>query len=470
MTEILLIIPPSPEERFCVRDKGAMGYSKAGYIFPPYDMISIAAFLREKGFDLKLIDANANKLNLRTVEKVIKENKPKFVIFSNSTPTIHFDLNIAKICKKLNKKIVTVTFGPHIVSLGKEVLKSCLELDYGIVNEYELTILDILKRKSDKKIKGIFYRIRKEIIDNGKRESLENLDTLPFPAHDLLNLKLYQFPYSARKPVAATMTTRGCPNKCIFCQTVLTWKKFKARSCKHVMDEIKFLCNKLKVKEIKFWDDNFTYDEKRVIDLCDEILKEKLKFGWIVNARVDKISEKMLRKMKKAGCHTICFGVESGDEEVLKSVGKELTLSQIRSGFKLAKKVGLKTLGFFMIGHPKDTKKTINKTINFAKELNPDMASFNIVVPFPGTPLFTIARHKNWIKTFDWSKYESTSYPVYTPPNLTRKEIYALFKKSYREFYFRPSFVLNRLINLKNFDALKKDLKSMFGLIKILIG
>ncbi len=468
MVDVLFIVPPRPGGRSCTRDKGAMGYSKAGYVFPPIDSLWIAAMLRENGATVRLYDANAANETYEKVEELIREEKPKMLVFSNSTPTIFHDLKTATLAKSVDKNIVTITFGPHVVSLGQETMAQCPDLDYCVPSEYETTILEIMKGVEKQKIEGLYYRDNGLVQFTGKREPLKDLNALPIPAHDLLDIMLYQFPYSGRRPVASTLTTRGCPYACVFCQTVLTWKKFNARSTEHILKELRFLSQELGVKEIKFWDDNFTFDQNRVVELCDAIIKEKLDLTWIVNTRVDRINEQMLLKMKEAGCQMICFGVESGDDQVLRDVKKGLTTEAIRKGFALTKKCGIRTLGFFTLGHPTDTHETIKKTIAFSKELNPDLASFNVIVPFPGTPLFETAREKGWITTYDWSKYESTSYPVYKIPNLTQDEVYNYFKQAYRGFYFRPSYIFKRLLRVRNFQGILNDTRSMIGLLKML--
>jgi radical SAM superfamily enzyme YgiQ (UPF0313 family) len=444
-----------------------MGYSKAGYIFPPYDLAMIAAILREDGFNVKIVDANAKRLSLDDVGGIIEKEKPHYVVFSNSTPTIDFDLNIPPIAKSVDKNITTVTFGPHVSTLHDEVMSSCHQLDVVVLNEQELTIKELIS-SGKTNVKGTLVRDGVKLSDNGLREPLANFDRLPYPAHDLLELGLYKLPYARRYPATATMTSRGCPYSCVFCASILISKKFMPRSVEHVLSELKFLSNELGVHEIKFWDDTFTLDKQRVSDICDGITSEKLDLSWTCNTRVDRIDEELLSEMKKAGCHTVCMGVESGDERVLESLGKNITIRQIKEGFRAAKKVGIDTVGFFMFGHPDDTKESMKKTIDLAIELNPDIASFNITTPFPGTALYDTAAKNRWLKTRDWSKYESTSYPVYETPNAARDEVYEMFKKAYRKYYFRPSYILGRIRSLSSIHDLIRDASSALGLLGML--
>ena len=468
MTEMLLIVPPSPTSQICVRDKGAMGYSKAGYIFPPYDLAMIAANLRET-MSVKIIDANARRLTLDQIGQQIKQEKPKYVVFSNSTPTVDWDLNIARLAKQIDAGIKTITFGPHITVEGNAVMTQCDELDIAIRNEQELVLREIVDCGNANQVKGVLVREKDgTLVDNGLHPHLEDIDSLPFPAHDLLDLTLYSLPYARSSPITATMTSRGCPGRCIFCTSFSTSKRFLPRSPEHIMVELRFLTEDLNVHEVKFWDDSFSEDRQRVLDICQRIVDEALDLSWTCNARADKVDSEMLRAMKRAGCHTICLGVESGDDPVLKSIGKQVTTQQIRDAFKLVRAVNLESVGFFMLGHPDDTKESMQRTIDFAKELAPDYASFNIVVPFPGTPLFKIADNNGWLKTKDWSKYESTSYPVYEPPGASRDEIYKMFIRAYREYYFTPKYIIRRLAGLRSFSHLAKDARSAIELLRML--
>lgn len=468
MVDALLIVPPSPTNRYCVRDKGAMGFSKAGYIFPPYDLSMIAANIREVA-SVEIVDGNAKNLSIGGIKEYIKKSNPEYVIFSNSTPTIDWDLNIAKVSKEVDPAISTITFGPHITALESEVISDCQYLDVAVVNEQELTIREIIEKGSITDVEGTIIRDENKIINQGKRKPLEDLNKLHFPAHDLLELDLYKLPYATRHPVAATMTSRGCPGKCIFCCSWLISKEFHPRSPENVLEELRFLSEELGVHEIKFWDDTFTYDAKRVISICDMIKSEKLDLSWACNTRTDRIDQGLLKAMKEAGCHTVCLGVESGDDGILRSIGKEITTSQIKDAFKCAKSVGLDTAGFFMLGHPGDTLETMQKTVDFSKTLDSDYTSYNIVTPFPGTPLFKMAEEKGWLKTKDWSKYESTSYPVYAPDGASRDVVWSMFNKAYREYYIRPHYIIKRLTKLRSLSDVGRDVNSFFGLVKMLV-
>ncbi|AGB02439.1 B12-binding domain-containing radical SAM protein [Methanoregula formicica] len=465
MVDVLLIVPPSPKpDRVCVRDKGAMGFSKAGYTFPPYDLAMIAANIRDIA-SVKIIDANANKQNFISLSQMINNHRPNYVIFSNSTPTIDWDMNIAKISKEIDPSIITMTYGPHITALGEKILLDYKELDYAIINEHELTIKEIILRGNKNEIKGCISRNGEAIINNGYREELENLDILNFPAHDLLNLRVYSLPYAKRAPLTATMTSRGCPGKCIFCCSWLISKKFRARSPDHIINELKYLSEELKVKEIKFWDDTFTYNQKRIFDICKLIRKEKIDISWVCNTRVDSISEPLLKTMKDSGCHTICLGVESGDNEILQYIGKEITVDQIKKGFEIAKKSGLHTAGFFMLGHPHETTQSIKKTIALANILQPDYASFNIVTPYPGTPLYQLAVKNGWLNRSDWNRFESTLYPVMTLDTVTPDEVHSLFKNAYRDYYLNYRYIFKRVRQWKNFATIRSDFRSFLGLL-----
>jgi len=233
------------------------------------------------------------------------------------------------------------------------------------------------------------------------------------------------------------------------------------------VDEIESLIKQYGVREIHFWDDNFTLNKKRVKDILDEIKKRriKLKFAFPNGLRVDQVDKEILQWLKNMGVYSIAFGVESGNQKILNQVEKGITLQQVEKAYSLAKSIGFETWAFFMLGLPGDTKQTINKTIKFAKKINPDVAKFHILKPFPGTKIFTQLKEKGLISEFDYSKYGIHTKPVHHLPMLSEEDLLKESKRAYKSFYFRPSKIISHLFRIKSFERFKTNLKTGIGLL-----
>ncbi|MCD6575253.1 radical SAM protein, partial [Candidatus Aerophobetes bacterium] len=241
------------------------------------------------------------------------------------------------------------------------------------------------------------------------------------------------------------MTSRGCPFSCIFCSSSqLFGKIWRARTPENVIEEIKLLKDKYEVKEIEFLDDTFTLNKKRAEKICDLLIEKNLGISWSCSSRVDTINEALIEKLKKAGCHTIYVGIESGSQEILDIISKGITLTQAEKTIDLIKKVKLNSFATFIIGIPGETVKTIKKTINFAKKLSPSFVQFTICTPYPGTKLFEMAKEKGWLLTKDWSKYtildQVMKLPGQVATNLNRWLL-----RAYLSFYLRPRFIFEQI-------------------------
>jgi radical SAM superfamily enzyme YgiQ (UPF0313 family) len=239
------------------------------------------------------------------------------------------------------------------------------------------------------------------IINTGNRPLIGDLDSMPFPARDLVPYKKYTSLLATSSVVTTMFTSRGCPYKCSFCDRPHLGSVFRYRSAEDVVAEMEE-CIRMGIGEILIYDDTFTVNRQRVMDICNLILKKRLKFRWDIRARVNTVDFEMLKLLKKAGCERIHYGVESGNQGILNILKKGITLEQVRKAFRMTKKVGISTLGYFMIGSPSETRETIMQTINFAIEIGADFAHFTITTPFPGTELYRDALKKGLIKTEVW--------------------------------------------------------------------
>jgi radical SAM superfamily enzyme YgiQ (UPF0313 family) len=298
---------------------------------------------------------------------------------------------------------------------------------------------------------------------------IENLDSLPIPSRELIDMKKYSAHLKTQNTPATTiMTSRGCPFQCIYCSKPITGSKLRSVSPENVIKEIEHLINNYGIKEIIFYDDSFTLDRERAIKICDLIIQKNIRIKWQCETRVNLVDEGLLKKMKQAGCATIAYGIESGSNRVLNILKKGITTEQIKTAVGMTKKAGIQTIGYFMLGIPGETEKEITQTINFAKSLSLDFAQFAIATAYPGTELYQMAKEQNKL-TNDWSKsiYALGGKPTVSLSEIDIDKLYKYAKKAYHEFYFRPKYILNRIKKIKSPKNLIYNLRGLKTLIKI---
>jgi len=441
---------------------------------PPLGLLYLAAYLQKHSkHQIEILDCQVEELNYEQIEEKIKEKNPDAIGLTTMTFTLIDVLNIAKIAKKINPEIKIILGGPHVDIYPRETIDQP-NIDYLVLGEGEEPLKNLLDNmgSSDnlRQIKGIVFKDKGEIINTGRAELNQDLDSLPFPARHLTPYKKYSSVLSKTTPVTTMFTSRGCPYKCLFCDRPHLGKFFRARSSKNVVDEIEE-CQKMGIKEILIYDDTFTVNRQRVMDICSEIKKRNLDIHWDVRARVDTIDREMLETMKTSGCQRIHYGVEAGTQKILDVLRKGITLKQTEEAFKLSHEIGLETLAYFMIGSPTETKEDILETIKFAKKINPDFTHITITTPFPSTDLYRMGlEQKIWPNDY-WQKFAEHPHADFLPPVwekiLTKEELILLVQKAYRSFYFRPKYLLKRLFQLTSFEELKTKSKAAWGMLKI---
>ncbi|RLE13156.1 B12-binding domain-containing radical SAM protein [Candidatus Aerophobetes bacterium] len=438
--KVMLILPPS---KFVLKDK-------LGITSVPLGLAYLASFIEKDGHKVKIIDSNTLGYRIKDIKEEIEKFNPHLVGVTATTSCIYDAYEVAKIIKEVDPGIKVVIGGPHVTFIAKETLKECPFIDVVVRGEGEETfreLVNFFESSSEdtwslEEVKGITFRKDNKIIETDSRSLIKNLDSIPFPAYHLLPMEKYSL---EGKRFATIITSRGCPFSCIFCSSSrLFGKTWRARSPENVIEEIKLLKNKYGVREIEFLDDTFTLNKKRAEKICEILIKEKIDISWSCSSRVDTIDESLIEKLKKAGCHTIYVGVESGSQKILNIIDKGITLPQIEKTINLIKKVNINSFGSFILGIPGETVKTIKKTINFAKKLNPSFVQFSICTPYPGTKLFEMAKEKGWLLTKDWSKYTILDQ-VMKIPGMVTTNLNRWLLRAYLSFYLRPKFILEQL-------------------------
>jgi anaerobic magnesium-protoporphyrin IX monomethyl ester cyclase len=443
--QIVLIEPSTGEKKI------------TSFKYPPMGLLALGAYIKEKGFEVKLIDASIDNLSIQQiVEKVTSDC---IVGISSMSVNINASFAIARALKAKNSAIKVILGGIHPTVMPEHVLSEpCVDLV--VMGEGELTFGEILEGRRFGEIEGIAFRNGEQIIINKRRGLIKDLDTLPIPLYSLLDISKYKSPYARRTPFISMVRSRGCPFECTFCgNPKMFGRTFRCQSPERTIQEIDFLINAFGIKEISFKDTELTLDKNLPI-LLGYLIYKNYDLIWSCNGRVNNVNEKLLIKMKQAGCYAITFGIESGNPEILKKMKKQITLQQSIDAVKLAKKIGLQVVTNFMIGNAWDTKETIEQTISFSKELNPDYAYFGFATPFPGTELRIQAETNHWIldNSMDAIRYDDC---MMNATNLPLEELKPYLKKAYNSFYFRPSFILKKIFNFSEYPNYIEGLKKL---------
>lgn len=467
--KVFLLYPPiSKKERYS-SDIGSAGGEQI-----PLGLYCLAAYIREKGYKVRVVDAEAEKLTSKQILTKIKRFKPKFIGIGSTTVAFHRALEVAKEIKKSMKDVKIVLGGPHVTSNVKHAM-SYKEFDYGVLREGEETFLELLEnlsnRKSVKQIKGIAFREKRKLIVNPYRDYIKNLDTLPFPAYDLISdINLYTPPPSNYKavPVINVISSRGCPNQCTFCDRNVFGQYYREMSADKLFALLKKLWQKYHFKEIAFVDDTFMINRNRIYKLFELLDKEGIKFFWTCMSRVNIVDYEFLKFIRNKGCWHISFGIESGEDKILKIIKKGITIDQVKKATEWCNKLGIKTKGFFIIGHPGDSLETINKTINFACKLKIDDIVTTINTPIPGSPQYYFIKEYGDFDETDWAQFNYWR-PVFIPKGLTKEILLNKQQEMYRKFYLRPKMMIRYGLSFFGEGGFRR-LKSILGASKYLFN
>jgi len=420
-----------------------------GAVTLPLNLAYLAAVLEMDSHKVECIDMciNPNKNIKNHIENC------DFVGISSCTPSIKEAWKLAKIAKECGKTVILG--GPHPSAMPEESLRKKF-IDIIVRGEGEETIKEICSNKKLRNILGISYKNNGKIIHNPPRPFIKNLDSLPFPARHLFDLKKYHSELHRNKIIGDILTSRGCPYNCNFCYKAVFGRVYRVRSPENVVQEWKEMID-MGIKEIGIIDDNFSVNWERAIKICNMIINQGLRIDWSATGglRVDSVSKKLLLIMKKSGCYRIAFGAESGSQFILDKMGKNCTLGQIRNAVSLAKEVGLEVVLFFMIGNLYENEKTVQQTIDFAKELDSDYVQFTVATPYPGTQLYKTIKREGKFLVKNWEEYGSYEGKAYFEHNEINKNfVEKMYRKAYREFYLRPKIIL-RYLKKRNLGILK---------------
>lgn len=437
-------------------------HSVVGVTSPPLGLAYIASMIREE-HDVRIIDSAILNYGFKDVEREIKKFDPDVVGITSVTPSIYSACKVAEISKKINEDVTVVLGGPHGTALPKRTLEECKYIDVIVRGEGEITARELVDHLEKglplDDVKGIAFRDGDRIVVTEQRPWIKNIDEIPFPSRDLLPMHLYKF---EGKGYTTMLTSRGCPFGCIFCSSSRQFGGFwRGRSSENVLEEIKEVYDRYKVRNMEFLDDTFTLNRKRAIEISEGIIKEGFDISWGASSRVDTISKEVAQKMAKAGCSLVFLGIESGNQKILDMIGKRITIEQAKKAVKIIKEAGMQVLGSFILGFPQDTRQTIKQTIEFAKSLDLDYAEFSILTPYPGTPVYTLAKEQGLLLTEDWSKYTATQ-PIVKLRDVSEEELKNLFRRAYLSFYLRPKIIW-RWLKERHFSLIGRVMKGVIN-------
>lgn len=461
--DILLVNPPWH------KDSGNIWKSVSACL-PPFGLAILAAIVRRKGFSVFLLDCNAEQIGLDKVEGFLPENAPRFVGIGATTVLIDNALSLTEIIKKKYPGTKVIMGGVHATLRPEELLEKP-QVDLVVMGEGEESFLDLLSGKDPREIKGVGFKENNNVSINESGECVPDINAFPLPAYDLLPMEKYYPALGSykRKPSFGMITSRGCPGRCTFCKGNILGDTIRFKSPERMVEEIEYLQKDYGIKDITFYDDTFTSSKKRVMEFCRLLRDKNIDLTWCCFSRVDTIDLEMLEEMKRAGCYQVMYGVESADPQILASINKKISLSKVEETVSNTKKAGIEIRLAFMLGNPGETEETIKKTIDYAIKLDPDLVSFNITTPYPGTEMFRWAKENNYLIHENWSEY-NLAKPVMELPTISSKKVLEYYKKAHREFYLRPSFILKRLFKIRNFEDLKRNLLPFMSFLKFVFG
>ncbi len=424
--------------------------AKVALAYLPLGLCYLAAVIKREGYTVKIVDAEIEGWSISDILCEIKQFNPHAIGITVATPVFHVVKDLADKSKKMFPSIPIFVGGAHCTAVLDQCLIESSAIDYSLYGECERSILDFLRfldgQKKAKDVPGLIYRMSGEIKKNKSAGLINNLDFLPFPAREELQLDKYKWSVPKKGIVKFTsiMTSRGCPFNCVFCSAHTVFgKKVRNRSITAVLDEIQFLVEEHGIRHFVFIDDTLTLNHDRVRKLCSGIKERRLSITWEGWTRANTVNYNILKVMKEAGFVRISFGIESASKELSKLIRKEIPLEAYEKAYDAAKKLGIEGHGSVILGNPGETKKSAIKTLEFLKRLkNCDQAYINIATPYPATEFYDMAKTgKHGIKllTDNFSEYRRYGNAVIEVNDLKREDLIKLQRKGFMMFYLTPA-------------------------------
>ncbi len=436
-------------------------------LFPPLSLTWVAAIAEREGHDVTIIDARTLRLTPQQVLQQLRAFKPDLLGFMMTTYMFRETLEWARYLKG-ELGVPVVLGGYNLRVYPRESLMNDVA-DFGVVNSAYYTLPRLLEELEGGKrfhdVPGLVYKRDGEVIVTPPHPVMEDFDRYPNPARHLLPNELYaEFP-TERRNFTVMVTSKGCPMGCLFCEAGRT--PYNPRSPMTVVNEMQECVDRYGIHEIDIFDYEFLIDRKRSMAIFKEMQRRRLDLIWACRARIDSVDEELLKEMKAAGCNRIYFGIESGVQEILDRVNKGITLEQVRETIRLTKRLGIRALGFFLIGSPGETHETIKQTIRFAKELDLDYVQFSKVTAKPLTSLWRQLVEETGQDY--WRDYilGLTEEQVLPRPwtSLTNEEIDRITKEAYVKYHRRPGFLLRSTLKCRSIEEFRRKFLAFLEMV-----
>lgn len=475
MVDIVLANPPTPDGGLWIRTQHRVGRkTRENMVWPQVSLAQMAALLHPV-YSVKIIDANAERMGWKEFEARLDQYRPRYYLTQCTAPTLQNDMFGCFLAKA--RGATTMAFGTHVTPMPRETLLPYPALDYVLIGEPDLLVRDLLDHLDNKfhlrdalinklmaehdptyqpsmteagqpileGIKGLAWRRGDEAVVNATRPFIKDLNDLPIPLHHLLPLDKYRMPL-IHGPFTFIVTSRGCTAGCIYCIKHVSYQyAVRLRSPEKIIEEL-WVLKKLGINNINMYADLFTVSREQVITLCQLMIEQKINIKWTCNSRVDYVDEEMLKLMGQAGCWFIAWGIESGNEQVLKHARKGAYPDKAERALRWAKQAGIRNWGYFIIGLPTETEDSIRQTIDFAKSLPLDIALFHVAAPYPGTPFFFEVVKNNWFRPGTrWEQVDMDKETVLDYPGLPAERLLYWQKRAWREWAFRPGPIFTYL-------------------------
>jgi len=452
--------------------------ASVGSTLPHLGLLMLGSVLRKSGHNVRIIDSTAQILDNKETLEEIKKFKPDIVGFTGVTPSILKAAKMASMVKDLYPSIPILIGGPHFTAIPEKTLMDYPVFNYGVVGEGEITIVELVNtlasNRKPSNVPGVAFRENGRVRFNPPRPPIMNLDSLPFPAWELLDdfpSKYHPalFKYK-RLPSTHIISSRGCPHKCIFCDTSVFSRRVRFHSPEYVLEMVDFLAKHFKIKEVVFEDDQFLVKQERVAEICEGLLNAKFDIAWSCSGRVDSVNDlDLLKLMKRSGCWQINYGIESSSQKILDFAKKAITIEQVEKTVSLTRKAGILAKGYFIFGLPFETEKTMKNSIRFAKQIPLADVSVFMLTPFPGSRIYDIAEQYGTIEN-DFDKMNVLNV-VFVPKGLSKEKLLYFQRRFMKEFYLRPRILVNYIKRLaSNPLNFIRMLKAFYGFLQSIFG
>jgi anaerobic magnesium-protoporphyrin IX monomethyl ester cyclase len=470
MAKVLLLSPPYLALYGDLR--------KAAGRYFPLGTGYIAAYLRNYGnHDVRMYEPEAQNLSLDDIGHIIAAYAPDIIGITCATPNFPAAVALARVCRK-NSSAKIVIGGVHASAIPDFLIENYSDcLDFIVVGEGEITMLELVNALQYNSpacdIKGLVFSENGKVCHTGNREFIEDLDSIPNPARDLIPQKLfYPNMHNGRfNNCISILTSRGCPFNCSFCAArIVSGKKYRMHSAGYVLDEMERLKKDYDARQLLITDDTFTLDHARLEEICRGMIDRKLNMAWFCFSQTSSVNRQILELMKKAGCYSIGFGIESGDETILKNMGKPINPEKALETVHIANRAGLKTQAFYIVGSPGETREQMLETIRFSRRVNATLTFYNMLTPYPGTKDFDHYFSGIPLKDIEWDNFVAIGERcVLQKSEVPAAEIQKMLADANLIYYLSPRRIFNICRHIRTGHELANYLKGGVGLFSQII-